>query len=224
MAKRSSDKFARTRLFCLGTAIWLFYRLLVLTWRIRIVEHDSVSRARREGQSCVFAHWHGDELVFAQLAGAYRIATMTSTSADGELMDFVIRRLGGTAVRGSSTRGAKAALKGLVRLCRQGWNASVAVDGPRGPLHKVKPGVFQTARLTDAVIVPVGQAASSRHVFENAWNKAELPWPFARVVVYFGATQSAPDSSAAMQEATIGDDLGERIHAASRYAETILQQ
>lgn len=221
---KKTNKFARAQLLCQGIGIWLIYRLLVLTWRVRVVEHDTVTQARSGDHPCVFAHWHGDELVVAQLAGRYRIATMTSQSADGQLMDFVLRRLGGTSVSGSSSRGARAALKGLVRLCRQGWNASVAVDGPRGPLHKVKPGVFQIARLADAVIVPVGQAASNRYVFENAWNKAKLPWPFARVVVYFGPTQSSPASSADMQDATLGDDLGESIHAASRYAVEILHQ
>lgn len=205
-----------------AVSIWLVYRLLVLTWRIRIIEDPSVTEARREGRPCIFAHWHGDELAVAHLAGRYRIATMTSTSTDGQIMDGVIRRLGGVTARGSSSRGGKAALKGLVRLCREGRNASVAVDGPRGPLHEVKPGVFQIARLTDGVVVPVGQAASKRHVFENSWNKAKLPWPFARVVIYFGPAQ-APSAEAIKQEGDVlAARLGEQIHDAGRSAEASL--
>lgn len=205
-------------------AIWLVYRLLVLTWRIRVVEDPSVAEARRDGRPCVFAHWHGDELVVAHLAGRYRIATMTSTSADGQIMDSVIRRLGGVTARGSSSRGGMGALKGLVRLCREGRNASVAVDGPRGPLHQVKPGVLQIARLAGGVIVPVGQAASKRHVFENSWNQAKLPWPFARVLIYFGPAQSPSAEAVKQDAAALATQLGERIHDAGRSAEDRLAE
>lgn len=207
------------RVLVLSVSIWLLYRLLALTWRKRAIEDPSVSEARRAGRNCIFAHWHGDELAIAHLAGRYRIATMTSRSADGRLMDFVIRRLGGVTARGSSSSGGMGALKGLVRLCRHGRNASVAVDGPRGPRHRVKPGVFQLARLTDGVIVPVGVAASRGHVFENSWNRAQLPWPFARVVVCFGPVQPAMTTRADCDEAAVSDRLADAIHAASRHAE-----
>ncbi|WP_423246900.1 DUF374 domain-containing protein [Spectribacter hydrogenoxidans] len=69
---------------------------------------------------------------------------------------------------GSSSRGGARGLKGLIRLCRGGHNVSIAVDGPRGPRHQVKPGVFPIARLSGGVIVPVGIACSHRHVFKNS--------------------------------------------------------
>ena len=119
------------------------------------------------------------------LVTPYRIATMTSTSKDGQLIDFVVRRLGGATSRGSSTRGGVGALKGLVRLIRDGYRASMAVDGPKGPLHKAKPGVFELSRLAHAKIVGLGAASSRAIVFEKSWNKARLPKPFARVTVCF---------------------------------------
>ncbi len=114
-----------------------------------------------------------------------RIATMTSTSKDGQLIDFVIRKFGGETSKGSSTRGAVSALKGLIRLVKGGFNSSMAVDGPKGPIYQVKPGVFELAKLTNATIVPVGIASSSFFVFEKAWNKARLPKPFSRIEIYF---------------------------------------
>lgn len=111
---------------------------------------------------------------------------MTSTSKDGQLIDYVIRKFGGATSKGSSTRGAVGALKGLVRLMKKDeYNSSMAVDGPKGPIYKVKPGVFELSKLTKAVIVPVGVASHPHLSFEKSWNKARLPKPFAKIHVFF---------------------------------------
>src|SRR5665213_1448198 len=166
--------------------VWFFYRAWTWTWRIECIEPAAFALARKNGERIAFAHWHGDELCVVPLVTGYRIATMTSTSKDGQLIDFVIHRLGGATSRGSSTRGAVQALKGLVRLVRHGYRASIAVDGPKGPLHKVKPGIFELSRLADAKIVAVGTACSNAIIFQKSWNKARLPKPFAKLVVAFG--------------------------------------
>ncbi len=130
----------------------------------------------------IFAHWHGDEVALIYMVGRYRIATITSTSKDGEMMNTVIRLLGGVTTRGSSTRGAINALKGLIRLVRdQKRNSSFAVDGPKGPIHEVKPGVFELSRLMNSPIYSVGVSCDRAWVFHKAWNKAYLPKPFARI-------------------------------------------
>ena len=173
------------RRFVLPWLLFIVYRLWSWTWRIERVEPAGLREAKANGERLIFAHWHGDELCIVPMVTPYRIATMTSTSKDGQLIDFVIRRLGGATSRGSSTRGGVGALKGLVRLVREGYRASMAVDGPKGPLHKVKAGVFELARLSDGRIVPVGTASHPNIVFEKSWNKARLPKPFAKIVIYF---------------------------------------
>lgn len=173
------------RRFILPWLVWGLYRLWVLTWRMRIIEPDLLKDLKSRNEPLVFAHWHGSELCLVPLVSPYRIATMTSTSRDGQLMDFVIRKMGGATSRGSSTRGGIGAVKGLVRLVRGGWHASMAVDGPKGPLHKVKPGVFEISKLANAHIVPIGTASNRGLDFHKSWNKARLPWPFAKVCVEF---------------------------------------
>lgn len=161
---------------------WLYY-LWTKSWRVRLIgaPHNI------DGRPSIFAHWHGDELAIVHLVAQLKIATMTSTSSDGSLIDYVIKRLGGATSRGSSTRGAVGALKGLIRLLRSGHNASMAVDGPKGPIYKVKPGVFELNRLVRSQVIPIGVAASHFFIFQKSWNKAKLPLPFSRVVVFFGS-------------------------------------
>ena len=134
---------------------------------------------------------------------------MTSTSKDGQLIDFIIRKLSGVTSRGSSTQGGVGALKGLVRLMRDGHCAPMAVDGPKGPLHKVKPGVFELSRLAGVRIVPMGAASSNVIVFQKSWNKAYLPKPFARVHVYF----SEPWAPISRDDDAKDTELAERLAA-----------
>lgn len=174
------------RRWVLPWTAWLFYRMWSATWRLECIESEGLKRAKENGEPLVFAHWHGDELKVMPLITPYKIATMTSTSKDGQLIDFAIRRLGGATSRGSSTRGGVSALKGLIRLMGEGYRASMAVDGPKGPLHRVKPGVFELSRLSKAKVVPTGAATDRAIVFQKSWNKAELPKPFAKITVWFG--------------------------------------
>ncbi|MDX9731618.1 MAG: lysophospholipid acyltransferase family protein [Bdellovibrionales bacterium] len=165
---------------------FLLYKLLYFTWRIEIHESDDLKRARKTGSPVVYAHWHGDELAILYLLKPYKVCAMISTSSDGQIMDRVVRLLGARTSRGSSTRGGVSALRGILRLAKEGWSPSVAVDGPKGPYHKVKPGVFEIAKLTNGEVIPLTVACTKAWVFAKAWNKTYLPRPFARLVVVFG--------------------------------------
>jgi lysophospholipid acyltransferase (LPLAT)-like uncharacterized protein len=168
----------------LGFIIWLIYRILSLTWKIEVRQPESLTQALRERKTVLFAHWHGDELVLLYLIGKYRVSTIASQSKDGELMNTVLRLQGATASRGSSTRGAVGALKGLIRLIREGQrNSSFAVDGPKGPIYEVKPGIFEVSRILQAEIYPVGVSVDRAWRFEKSWNKTFLPKPFAKVLI-----------------------------------------
>jgi lysophospholipid acyltransferase (LPLAT)-like uncharacterized protein len=164
--------------------VYLFYRFLLMTWRVTLDECPSFRQALADRTPVVIAHWHGDELALIHLARRYRIATITSTSKDGELMNRVLGWLGAETARGSSTRGGANAMRGLISHCRKnGNNVSFAVDGPKGPIYKVKPGVFEFSRLMSAPIYTASVYVSRPWIFSRAWNKAVLPKPFSRVHV-----------------------------------------
>lgn len=172
------------RAIVLPVLVYSLYRLLHATWRVTFDECPTFRQALADRQPVILAHWHGDELAFIHLVARYRIATITSTSKDGELMNKVLCWLGAKTARGSSTRGGANALRGVISLCRQGGhNISFAVDGPKGPIYKVKPGVFEFSRLMQAPIYSASVGVSRPHVFNRAWNKAVLPGFFSRVHV-----------------------------------------
>ncbi len=78
------------------------------------------------------------------------------------------------------------ALKGILRLAKEGWRPSVAVDGPRGPRHEVKLGVVEIARVLKVPILPINMACSRSFIFQKSWNKSELPLPFSKIVIQWG--------------------------------------
>jgi len=146
-----------------------------------VEEPETMLPFLKNKEPLILAHWHGDEIALISQVRRYQIATITSTSKDGEMMNLVLQMLGGKTSRGSSTRGGVGALKGLIKLAKQGHNSSFAVDGPKGPLHKVKPGVFELSRLMAGSIFVAGVSCDRKWVFEKAWNKAYLPKPFAKI-------------------------------------------
>lgn len=212
------------RQYVLPWLTWIFYRLWTATWRVELVESQGMKDAIAKGEPLIFAHWHGIELSIVPLVRPYRIATMTSTSKDGQLIDFTIRKFGGATSKGSSTRGGVGALKGLVRLMvKDGFSASMAVDGPKGPLHEVKPGVFELSRLAGARIVPLGAASNRRFVFHKSWNKAFLPKPFARVRVVFHEPWAPITKEQSAKDAELGQRLKLEISSACQAAEAHLR-
>lgn len=165
----------------------MIYRSLSLTWKISVEEPPILIKYRSEKLPVILAHFHGDELALVALTPNYKIATMTSTSKDGEMMNTVLNLMGGKTSRGSSTRGGVSALKGLIEHCKNGSNSSIAVDGPKGPIHQVKPGVFELSRLMKSPIFAGGVVCDRAWSFPKSWNKTYLPKPFAKIqVVWLG--------------------------------------
>lgn len=171
------------RKYVFASLVFVIYRVLSWTWRVRLIEPPEMVASLQNRTPFILAHWHGDEIVLIQLARRYRIATITSTSKDGEMMDLVLHWLGAVTSRGSSTRGGVNALKGLIRLVKSGYNCSFAVDGPKGPIYKAKPGVFEMSRLFSAPMYAAGVSVDRAWHFPKAWNKTFLPKPFAKIVI-----------------------------------------
>ncbi len=161
----------------------------------------------------LFAHWHGDELVLFHFIGKYRVATMASTSLDGEIMNTAVKLIGGKTTRGSSTRGGVSGLKGLIRLIKsESRNCSFAVDGPKGPIYQVKPGIFEMSRLLKAEIFPAGVSCSNAWKFEKSWNKTFLPKPFSKIIVYWGSPLTAVGSDLDPRSVDLAAGLKEALH------------
>lgn len=208
----------------LGFIIWVLYRCLWLTWKIEIIETPEMQKLIKNKTPFVIAHWHGDELALIHLSKRYRIATLSSKSKDGAIMTFVLGKLGAKVVRGSSSRGAVSGLLGLIKLIRKGYCSSFAVDGPKGPLHRAKPGILETSKSLKIPIICGGAAAHKAWVFEKAWNKAFLPKPFARVCIVWSAPWDLLPADSNPNDPVLLQKVEASINAAKRQALGIIAE
>jgi lysophospholipid acyltransferase (LPLAT)-like uncharacterized protein len=105
-----------------------------------------------------------------------------SRSFDGELITHVLELFGFRAVRGSSSRGSREGLLGLVDVIGSGRPAIFTADGPRGPIYRTKRGPIKLAQLAGA---PIGvfHLEPKRALRMNSWDRFLVPMPFTRIVV-----------------------------------------
>jgi len=177
----------------IGFALAIVVRLWLVTLRVRVLVHPALDLAG--DRPIVLGFWHGQQLL---LLGARRrrlTATLVSLSRDGELQSGVMRGLGFLVERGSSSRGGARGLRSIVRRVCQGADAAFAVDGPRGPRARAKPGAALAAAAAGARLVPTAAFASRALVLERTWDCFEIPLPFARVVVVLGAPLDAAEAA-----------------------------
>jgi len=113
-------------------------RLLGASLRVTEVNWAAVERLWATGGPVLYAVWHGRMLLVPpRYAGRRRFHVLTSRSRDGELLSRFVAGFGVTAVRGSSSRGAGAALLALARLLRH--EAAHVVVVPDGPARSSSP-------------------------------------------------------------------------------------
>jgi lysophospholipid acyltransferase (LPLAT)-like uncharacterized protein len=131
--------------------------------------------------SGILVLWHADMLPCLSAFAGKNMRVLISQSRDGEWGAQAAERLGYRVLRGSSSHGGAAALRGLAQDLRQhgGWVALVA-DGPRGPRRVCKPGAVWLAKSAELPVVCV--AARARLGFTlGGWAKVKVPLPFTRV-------------------------------------------
>ena len=173
------------------TILWLYCR----TWRYKFndIYHSYVVR-RAQGKSAVFAIWHCQMLPLIFSHRRSGMGTMASQSKEGDLIARVLKRLGYEITRGSSTRGGGRALVSMRRLIKNGHDAVITVDGPKGPRYTVKPGIILAAKQNGGVITPA--LINCKHAKRfNSWDRFLLPPPFAGIdITYAPPMLLSPDT------------------------------
>jgi lysophospholipid acyltransferase (LPLAT)-like uncharacterized protein len=172
----------RVLAFILAAVISLWSR----TFKVRFVNRETPERLTAEGQSVIYAFWHGSLFLLPSTHRKSGVVIMVSESRDGEVMAGLLKYFGFGVTRGSSKRKGDRGLLGLIRALRNGRSVAIAVDGPRGPLHKVKDGVVFLAGREQAPIIPVVTGAKRFRVLEGTWEKLVVPAPFTEGIVLYG--------------------------------------
>ena len=193
LPKRESLQF-RLMLWC----IYIIVRLISSTWRVRIVGMDRriAGVARHPKGAFMIASFHEWAMAGVLPHRGQGISCLTSQSKDGEMVAFILERIGLHAVRGSSSRGGKEARDEMRDLLLDGHSCSITVDGPKGPRRKVKSGIIDLARKTGAGIIPLTSVSDNFWLLHKTWDQTKIPKPFSRVLLYYGEAQFVADNAA----------------------------
>ncbi len=186
----------------LGIVLGLIARVWLATLRVRVDVDPALLTCG--ARPWVLAFFHGTQFPLLAWQRRRHTLVLVSLSRDGAMQARALKLQGLGIVRGSSSRGGARGLATLVRrMRREHADAAFAVDGPRGPYGRVKPGAALAARAVGGVLVPMGSAVGKGIVLVRAWDRFAVAWPFARVVITLGAPidPSSSDASLLLEEA-----------------------
>lgn len=188
-------------------------RLLGVTIRLRAHDPHGLLPQLDRGP-VLFAFWHNRLFLLPyiqrQLLPTFRLAAMISRSSDGNLISNIIHEFDMVAARGSSSKRGSSALLSLIHSLERGLDAAITPDGPRGPRQKIQPGILHLARQTGRPIIPLRLEYS--HKFElHSWDRFQIPWPFARCDLHFGAPITIAADASDADMARIAHELAEAM-------------
>ena len=176
----------------------LLIRMLGVTWRYRDIQDPATPVGHTVPGPSIFAFWHCSLLACACRFRNLNIAILVSRSFDGELIARTVEKLGFLAVRGSSTRGGAAGLRGMAQAYREDRRCAFTADGPKGPPRAAKTGPVQLAEMTGATWVGAFHAQPDRAWTLKTWDSFMIPKPFATITFGWPAHLS-PDAGALQQ-------------------------
>lgn len=179
--------FTRWQRVQIALAAWLGYWAVAMvgrTLRWQTFGWENWEAARKPGKGSIYTFWHR-EIFGAMWYWRQRgIVVMTSQNFDGEYTARIIRAHGYGAARGSSSRGARAALAEMAECHRQGLDTAFTIDGPRGPRFVAKRGSVVLAKSTGAAILCFHVAVRRAWVFRKSWDQTQFPLPFSRAAMF----------------------------------------
>ena len=167
--------------------VYRFIRLYASTFRLTVENEEEWMTHLKKGGRVLLCVWHQQffsAIRYFKNYHEYSPGLMISRSADGDLIAGVASRTGWRPARGSSSRGGKSAMMEVVSHLKETGLAAHIMDGPRGPIGKVKAGAINIALAADAVIVPFYISADRAWYF-NSWDRFFIPKPFARVTLRY---------------------------------------
>lgn len=162
---------------------WLIIQIISRTLKIYQINFEKIKSLNK---NVIFAFFHGEQFVLVYTHRHTNIVIMTSYSEDGELQTKILKRFGYDIVRGSAEKkGATSGTLSIIEKLLKGQSCAFAVDGPRGPGFKVKPGIVFLSQKTNLPIIPV-RVFVEKKIQLNNWDKYVIPLPFSKVWIIYG--------------------------------------
>jgi len=161
-------------------AILLF---VSISSRITIVGEESLREIEEKNQRAIFVFWHGHYTLLLVSLHLQKAVALVHLSFRGNYLTELFSTFNYHIVR--TSRNGKSILK-FIKKIEEGYLGFIAVDGPRGPSYKTKPGTIHIAQRAKAMIVPLTIEAHRGVMLGRRWDRHFIPLPFNKITVFIG--------------------------------------
>lgn len=170
----------------------MILRVWSASWRKNTEQILLLDRLLAEGAPVLVVFWHGKYFPLFALAEGRNATVFVGQSFRGEVIARICRRFGYDAVLIPAYSHGGDAYKFMVERLSATKLGVLAVDGPLGPYHEVKPSTVRLASQLQFLIVPVSVASDPKCVMASRWDQRELPHPLATVGMSVGEPMRIP--------------------------------
>lgn len=206
----------------LSKIVSISIRLSYYTTKWTVVGENFPNEYHESRRPFIVCLWH-DRLMLAPCVWKWKkpLHVLASGHRDGRFIARVVQNFSMPALYGSTGKGFSAAKK-LVQLIRKGEYIAIIPDGPRGPRHKLYPGVIAIAKLAKADILTYSFCVK-RYRRLSSWDRFIVVWPFNRGVMVWNKPVRYDDIKDLTEEEAV-DLVESRINEASNEAYRILSE
>jgi lysophospholipid acyltransferase (LPLAT)-like uncharacterized protein len=139
----------------------------------------------------IYLFWHEYIPLPLTMRPHCNLAMLASPHQDAELLTHAGHFAGLETIRGSTHRGATAALKTLLQRGR-GMSLAITPDGPRGPRRVLAPGCIYLSSRLQVPIVPLGCGYDRPWRIRRVWDQFAVPRPYSRARGIMGPRLQIP--------------------------------
>lgn len=180
-------KMKNFRTKALAALVTALYNYKKFTFRCKNINYP-------KNTQCIFALWHAHQCGVYAFEDKEKLHIMISKSNDGDIIATATKSLGINVVRGSQSRGGTGATLALIEKIKEGGNAAITIDGPRGPKHVVKKGIVEIARITGVPVVPMIWYSKSKGFLKfKTWDEFRFPLDFINTIALYGDPIAVPN-------------------------------
>lgn len=188
--------------------------LLALTWRSDASQLAKIDEQIASGVPVVAVFWHSSYLSLFALAGGRPVTVFASQSFRGKIIASICRAFGYAPSLLPSGRQGYHHMRKVLRDKRhdidQSMLVGIAVDGPLGPRHRVKPGALHIAARIGALVMPIHVTSHPNWTIRRRWDRFKIPLPFAHVKLQVGPPIRVPETFGSDHEEVV--QLRQRVH------------
>jgi len=218
-AGRRRQRLSRSVAFFCSVILSLLHR----SWRTEVVGLENLENPLRRDERVLVVFWHGKYVPFFTILRGRGACIFASRSFRGEVICDICRHFGHHCLTIPERGGGETSERMREALAGRQL-AALVPDGPRGPYHRVKPGVVRLAADLGMTLLPASAVARPRLALVRRWDRMEIPLPLSRVQLVFGRPIAVPRDLGGQGAGWWQQHLGEALEAAGERAEAGLDR